>query len=91
MARQYTAKAITRRWPVAFFYNILDLAFTNVYVLYKNKTGDAISRRNFMFQLATKLREARIQGKTAPLVAVLLPLFINSYQNSIVDESKKRK
>ena len=53
-------------------------------MLYKKKTGDAISRRHFMFQLAIELREAHIQGKTAPLAAVLLPLFNNSYQNSIV-------
>ena len=44
-------------------------------MLYKKKTGDAISKRNFMFQLATELREAHVQGKTAQLVAVLLPLF----------------
>ena len=72
MARQYTVKAGTRRWPVAVFYNILDLACINVYVLYKKKTGDTISRRNFMFQLAAELREAHVQGKTAPPVAVCL-------------------
>ena len=59
-------------------------------MLYKKKTGDAISKKNFMFQLATELREVHVQGKTAQLVAVLLPLFNNS-QNSIVDGSRKRK
>ena len=44
-----------------------------------------------MFQLTTELREAHSQGKTAPLVAVLLPLFNNSYQNFIVDGSRKQK
>ena len=28
MARQYTVKAGARRWPMAVFYNILDLACT---------------------------------------------------------------
>ena len=28
-----------------------------------------------MFQLATELRKAHVQGKTAPLTAVLPPLF----------------
>ena len=60
MARQHTVKAGTRRWPVAVFYNILDLACINAYVLYKKKTGDAISRSNFMFQLATELRETHV-------------------------------
>ena len=90
MARQYTVKAGTRRLPVAVFYNILDLACINPYVLYTKKTGDAISRRNFMFQLATQLRKAHVQGKTAPPAAVLPPLFNNFYQNSIVDGSRKR-
>ena len=77
MARQYTVKTGTRRWPVAVFYKIFDLACINACVLYKKKTGDVISRRNFMFQLATELREAHVQGKTAPLPTALLPLFNN--------------
>ena len=44
-----------------------------------------------MFQLATELRETHVQSKTAPQAAVLLSLFNNSYQNSIVDGSRKRK
>ena len=91
MARQYTVKAGTRRWPVGVFYNILDLAFINANMLYKKKTGDAFSGRNFMFRLATELREACVQGKTAPLAPILPPLFNSSYQNSMVDESRKRK
>ena len=40
-------------------------------MLYNKKTGDAISKRNFMFHLATELnREAHAQGKTAALAAV---------------------
>ena len=44
-----------------------------------------------MFQLATELSEPHVQGKTAPLAAALLSLFNNSYQNPIVDGSRKRK
>ena len=60
-------------------------------MLYKKKTGDTISKRNFMFQLDTELREAHVQGKTAQVAAVLLPHFNNFHQNSIVDGSRKRK
>ena len=35
MPRQYSIKAGTHQWPVAVFYNILDLAGTNAFVLYK--------------------------------------------------------
>ena len=73
------------------FLQHLEFTCINAYVFYKKKTGDAISRRNFMFQLATELREAHVQGKTAPPVAVLPPLFNNFYQNSVVDGSRKRK
>ena len=59
--------------------------------MYKKKTRYAILRRNFMFQLATELRKVNVQRKTAQVAAVLLPLFNNSYQYSIVDGSKKRK
>ena len=91
MARQYTVKAGTLLWPVAVFYNILDLACINACVLYKKKTGDFISRKNFMFQFATKLKEAHVQGKTT-LLAIVLPLLFNSsYQNSMVDKSRKKK
>ena len=91
MIRQYTVKVSTVRWPVAVFYNILDLASINAYVLYKKKTEDANSKRNFMFQLATELRKVLVQGKTAPLAAVLLSLFNNSYQNSFLDGSREQK
>ena len=91
MTQQYTVKAGTRRWSVAVFYNILDLTCINAYVMYKKKTGDTISRKNFIFQRANELREAHVQEKAAQLATVLLPLFNNSYQNSIVNGSRKRK
>ena len=57
MARQYLVKAGTRRWPVAVFYNMLDLACINAFVLYKERTVDSISRRDFILKLATELRK----------------------------------
>ena len=78
-------------WLMAVFYNILDLACISAYVSYKKKTRDVISKINFMFQLATELREAHIQGKTTPLSAVVPTLFHYSYQNLMVDGNRKRK
>ena len=63
MARQYLFKADTCWWPVAVFYNILDLASINAFVLYKKRTGDRVSRRDFLFKLATELREDYIIEK----------------------------
>ena len=65
MARQCTVKAGTRWWPVAVFYNILDLACINTFLLYKKKIADAIFRRNFMFQLPTEVREAHVKKKVS--------------------------
>ena len=69
MARQYSVKAGTRRWPVAKFYNILDLASINAFVLYKKKTGDSISRRDFIFKLACELREDYIAERSSRRIA----------------------
>ena len=57
MARQYSVKAASRRWPVQVFYNILDLAGVNAWVLFKEVTGNTITRRDFLLQLATELSD----------------------------------
>ena len=44
LARKYILNAASRRWPVQFFYNILDLAAINAHILYKLVTGSKISR-----------------------------------------------
>ena len=65
MARQYSVKAGTRRWPVAVFYNILDLAGINAFVLYKKQIGGKVSRGDFLFKLATELREDYIVERSS--------------------------
>ena len=57
MARLYSVKGGTRRWPVAVFYNVLDLAAINALVLYKECTGNTITRRDFILQLALELQQ----------------------------------
>ena len=58
MCRKYSVKAASRRWPVHVWYNILDLAAINAWILYKSVTGQKISRRNFIVQLAEELRQS---------------------------------
>lgn len=55
MARKYTVKAGSRRWPLQVFYNILDHAGINAWILYKETTGENISRKDFLFQLSEEL------------------------------------
>ncbi|XP_027013443.2 piggyBac transposable element-derived protein 3-like [Tachysurus fulvidraco] len=63
MARMYSVRAATRRWPVAVFYNMLDLAAVNAYVLYKACTGWTGKRRLFLSHLAKELRCRFMQHK----------------------------
>ncbi|XP_066590647.1 uncharacterized protein [Prorops nasuta] len=56
MARKYSVKASSRRWPLQVFYNILDLAAISAWILYKETTQVNISRKDFLFQLTEELR-----------------------------------
>ncbi|XP_013170332.1 PREDICTED: piggyBac transposable element-derived protein 4-like [Papilio xuthus] len=47
MAKKYTVKSGSRRWPLQVFFNILDLAGINAWILYKTATGEKISRKDF--------------------------------------------
>ena len=78
MVRQYSFKAGTRRWPVAAFYNILDLAGINAFVPYKKRTGDKVSRRSFLFKLATELRKNYIVEKSSRNSTIARPHSIST-------------
>lgn len=55
MCRQLTTKASCRRWPLAVFFNVLDMAGINAWIIYKKKTGSTISRRRFLHKMAEEL------------------------------------
>uniref|UniRef100_A0A1A9VHW1 PiggyBac transposable element-derived protein domain-containing protein n=1 Tax=Glossina austeni TaxID=7395 RepID=A0A1A9VHW1_GLOAU len=55
MARKYSVKPKFQRWPLQVFLNTLDLAGINAWILYKETTGEEISRQEFLFQLAEEL------------------------------------
>jgi len=55
MARKYSVKAASRRWPVHVFYNVIDLAIINSWVLYKKTCRSRISRREYMQHAAEEL------------------------------------
>ncbi|XP_014614562.1 PREDICTED: uncharacterized protein LOC106792604 [Polistes canadensis] len=55
MARKYTVKSSSRRWPLQIFFNILDLAAINAWILYKEVTRIQIERKQFLFKLAEQL------------------------------------
>ena len=73
MAWQYSVKAGARWCYVAVFYNILDLASINAFVLYKRRTGDKVLRRDFLFKLATELREDYVIEKSIRNATIARP------------------
>ena len=65
MVREYTVRAGTRRWPVAVFYNMPDIAALNAHVLYQLCTGQQERRTDFLFELARELAHSHVAMKKA--------------------------
>ena len=55
MARLYTTRSATRRWPMSVWGNRLDIAAINAWILYKKSTRKQISRRKFILCLVETL------------------------------------
>ena len=55
MARLYSCKAASRRWPMHVFYNVLDMSLINAWIVYKEVCQSSISRRCFIQQVASEL------------------------------------
>ncbi len=66
MARNYSVKSGSRRWPLEVLYNILDLAAINAWILYKTIMRKDLSHRNFILGLAEELRCKYIEKRRTP-------------------------
>ena len=60
MCRQMSTKAGCRRWTLAVFYNMLDLAGVNAWIIFRKATSSNISRRKFLHRLAEELMAGAI-------------------------------
>ncbi|XP_029441015.1 uncharacterized protein LOC115080763 isoform X2 [Rhinatrema bivittatum] len=69
MARKYSVKAASRRWPVHTFYNMLDLAAINAWILYKTVTNVKVSRRDFILKLGKELAEENITSRNRAMAS----------------------
>lgn len=65
MLREYSVRAGTRRWPVAVFYNMIDMAALNAQVLYQACTGKQERRIDFLVELARELADSHVSEKKA--------------------------
>ena len=68
MSKMYSVKAATKRWPVGVFYNILNLAAINAWILYKAANNSKISREKFILKIMEEIREL-IGKPKEPLIA----------------------
>ena len=55
MVKDYSVRRSTRRWTMNLFYNMIDMAAMNSYILFKIRTKSEISRREFLIRLSELL------------------------------------
>lgn len=55
MSRASSVKAASRRWPVHVFYNVLDMALINSWIIFKKTLNSNISRRQFIQRICEEL------------------------------------
>ena len=55
MTRKYSVKAASRRWPIHVFYNVIDLALINSWILFQDICKSGISRRKFSQHVVEEL------------------------------------
>ncbi|XP_023809492.1 piggyBac transposable element-derived protein 3-like [Oryzias latipes] len=65
MMQEDTVRRGTRRWPVAVFYNMIDMAALNAHVLYQACTGRKERRVDFLTKLARELANSHVDAKKA--------------------------
>ena len=65
MARYHTCKSSCRRWPVAVFFNILDCAIINFYIVYCSTTKGKLSTRQFVLKLIKELCKQKDEVRSA--------------------------
>jgi hypothetical protein len=63
MARMHSTKSPMRRWPMAVWCNILDLAGVNAWILFSKETGRKISRWDFIHTLALDLINPEVERR----------------------------
>ena len=72
MCRLYSSKAGGRRWPVNVFSNMIDMAGINSRTIFELASGNSISQRQFLLNLAEQLVESYRSSRSVsePLPAI---------------------
>ena len=59
MARCHTCKSSSKRWSVAVFFDILDCACINSFIIYSLVTKTKLTRRQFLLELIKELLKSK--------------------------------
>ena len=74
MARQYTTHSASRRWPLAVWTNVLDIAASNAWIIFRKTTGSKVSRRDFILDLIEGLKQNYVAQRKNTSFRVDIPL-----------------
>ena len=101
MARYHTCKSLSRRWPVAVFFNILDFSISlinilfnildiNSFIIYSLVTKTKLTRRQFLLELIKELCKSKdgIDSSALRRVSTETPSTSNPVE---VQRSRKRR
>ena len=64
MTRKYYVKAASQQWPIHVFYNVIDLAIINSWILYKETCKSKISHQVYMQRITEDLCGSPPNNKT---------------------------
>lgn len=96
MLRHFTTKMASRRWPLAVFCNLLDIAALNAYTLWKDiNNSPNLPRFKFIHELSCFLiqeqQNIKTQGTILVRVPRIQPLQLDNEQNPHPDHEPQRK
>ena len=88
MLRGYSTKAASRRWPLAAFFNLLDIVCLDAYVICKDVGIENVSRRRFLLQLGEALCD--VERKRRKPSTLRLPATVGNHSGDYELPDNKR-
>ena len=89
MLQCYSTKAASRRWPLAAFFNLLDIICSNSFVIAKNIGMTHGSRRDFLFHLGELLCATERQRRAASRQPIQSLLHYNRSKAAAMPDGKR--
>ena len=71
MVRMYSTRCASRKWTMAVWQNMLDIAALNSWICFKEVTGNDLNRKEFVLLLAKELRKEYTCCKNIPTTVTL--------------------